>query len=285
MIIYVDVLLFVNAVVDYLLICAASAVLRKSMKSKRKIIAAFVSSLFSLCVFLPDLGVIGDIAVRLAASAVTVLVGFGYGNFRSFLRAFSAFFAVTFIYGGAMTAVYAIFSPEKMAVENGVVYYDVSLAALLVLSTVIYVLMVLLKKITARDCELAKRCDVTLKYKSVAVTSSAMVDTGQSVKDLFSDSVVLVVDRPTAVRLFGSAEAEALIGAETSFDVSCTERFRMIPIETVSGTKLLPAVKIDGAVIKDGAKTYRLHKPIAAIGEMTGSRDYSVIIPPEALTL
>ncbi len=283
--IYVDVLIFINTVVDYLLLCATSCLLKYKIPFVRKLIAAFVSALFSLYIFLPSQSFVIELLMRVLSSAVTVAIGYKIKPLKSFLRALAVFYAVSFIYFGFMAGLWMLFEPAKMSLNNGVVYFDVSPLTLITLSFVFYVVIVLVKKLTQRSDEFAKRCEITLIFGSHSIKRLAMVDSGHSLNDMFSDSVVLIIDRDTSLELFGEADTESMLNLNPPFDQELCLRFRMIPIKTVSVEKTMPAIRLDKADIELGLKSFHLHKPIAVISEGRLSPEYSVIIPPEAINL
>ena len=56
------------------------------------IISDIAASLCSLAIFLPELGVVFSIALRLAVSSTVVLAAFGFGNLRRFVGIVGGFF-------------------------------------------------------------------------------------------------------------------------------------------------------------------------------------------------
>ncbi len=285
MVIYVDVLIFLNTVVDFLLLSAVQCVLKTVTVAWRKFVAAFVSAMFSLYIFLPPLPIGVDFLFRLVSSALAVLICFGFKSIRRYVRFLFVFYAFSFIYAGAMLGIYLLLKPASMSVNNGVVYFDISPLTLITFSFVIYLVTVAFKKLFGKESPLAKRCVVRLTLGEKEFERSAMVDSGHNLSDLFSDSVVIIIDRKTAVKFFGESDTEKMLNLMPPSDDNIRSRFRLTPAKTVSGESVLPAVRLDSMTITSGKQTYIQPKPVAIIsGEILGD-DYSVIIPPEALTV
>ncbi len=280
-----DVLVFINTVVDYLLLSATSCLLKYKVPFVRKLIAAFVSALFSLYIFLPSQGFVIGLLMRALSSSVTVAVCYKIKPVKSFFRALAAFYTATFIYFGLMAGLWMLFEPTQMSLNNGVVYFNVSPLMLITLSFVFYVVIVLVKKLTQKSDEFAKRCEITLIYGDKTIKRRAMVDSGHSLSDMFSDSIVLIIDRDTSKELFGEVQTVNMLKLIPPADSEIAVKFRMIPLKTVSAEKIMPAVRLDKAVIEIGLRNFNLHKPIAVISEGKLSNEYSVIIPPEAINL
>ncbi len=285
MIIYVDVLLFINLIIDYLLLSVTQKFAQFNPRFFRKLLAAFVSSLFSLYIFLPPQPTVIEILMRLISSSVTVMICFGFQNARLFLRRLFIFFAASFVYAGLMAGVWMLLKPSLMSINNGIVYFDISPIWLIAASLLFYIAIVLIKKLTGKQAEFAKRCEVTLTFGENTVKAYAMVDSGHSLNDAFSGGTVMIIDKRLSVGLFGENDTDSMMTANVPQSQEVVKRFRLIPANTVTGEKMLPAVRIDSADILNGKQTHRLIKPTAVISNTCISDDCSVIIPPSALNI
>ena len=106
MVVYADILVIVNFIVDYFLLKASAAILHIKPPLLRQLSAAAIGGLSSLYIFAPDFGIFVGGIYRSAVCAVMVLCGFGFKSTKCFLRAAGVLFLVTCGYGGIMTAVY-----------------------------------------------------------------------------------------------------------------------------------------------------------------------------------
>ncbi len=283
MTVYVDILLFINTVVDFIILSATCVLVKSRLKLWRKILASLSGAMFSLYIFLPPLGFWFGLLLRLSASVTAVLIAFGFKNVRRYLRCLGVFYAVSFIYCGGMAGIWMLFEPQKMSVNNGVVYFDVSPLLLITLSFVFYVILTVVRKLTGREAEYSKRISVGLQFLKQSVEVTAMVDTGHTMSDGIGNSTVVVIDTPTAVALFGVLDTELMTALQPPENIKIKVKFRLVPIKTVSGEAVMPAVKIDRLKVTEGKKTFVISHPLAVIASEQLADDYSAIIPPEAL--
>lgn len=280
MIIYIDVLLFVNFFIDVLLVSLTGLAVGVKLTLKRLILSALVAALFSLYIFLPAKGLIFELIIRLLSSAVTVLVAFGYHNIRRYLRAFFSFYAVSFLFAGAIMGLKLAFPNSKVRVNNGVVYFDISPVLLIAMSFVIYLIIFVARKFTAKTAVTADRYKLKITVGEVSVGCTGMADSGHSLKDAFGDSMVFIIDRKTAEELFGTANCECLLSLVPPEGV-LQSRFRLIPVKTVSGERMLPGVRCDLLEIYDtgGDMISNEKYPIAVVSESGLGDDFSAILP------
>ena len=283
MVIYVDVLIFINTVIDFLLLTLAGTLSSTKPRFLRKLIASIVSALFSLYIFLPPQPTVIEILMRLVSSSVAVAICFGYINTRSYLRRLFTFFAVSFIYAGLMAGIVMLLNPSVMSMNNGVVYFNISPIWLISLSLLFYIAIVLIKKLTGRQSECAKECDIEFFINDKTCRARAMVDSGHTLNDAFSDSTVIIVDKSIAETLFGKSDTECMLSVQTPATSEISRRFRILPVNTVSGERLLPAVKIDNATVHNNSTVIKLNKPILVISNQILSDGYTSIISPRVL--
>lgn len=282
MIVYVDILLFLNTVVDFIILNATCALTRIEVKLWRKIVASLLSALFSLYIFLPPLGFWLGLLLRLSASLTAVLTAFGFKNVRRFLRCSALFYGVSFIYAGGMAGIWMLFKPQNMSINNGIVYFDVSPLLLITFSFIFYVIITVIKKLTGREADSAERIAVNLIFNKQSVETTAMLDTGHTLTDSFGNSEIIIIDRLTAEVLFGVSNTLLMISLEPPED-DLKRVFRLMPIKTVSGESIMPAMKIDRMKVTYKKKTFVISKPITVICDTMLGDDYSVVVSPSVL--
>lgn len=273
LVVYADILVIVNFIVDYFLLKASAAILHIKPPLLRQLSAAAIGGVSSLYIFVPDFGIFIGGIYRSAVCAVMVLCGFGFKGAKCFLRAAGVLFLVTCGYGGIMTAVYTFLKPKGMTVVNSVVYFDISPAVLIGVSVIAYLLFMLLSAVFSKASKFAERCEITVTAEEKSVTMEGIVDTGNSVKDCLSGAEVIIADSEYVKALLGSDSPER--------DIRLKSRYRILPLTTVSGGGALDGFRCDSAVVTDGERTVRLDKPILAVSKTPLRDDYQAIVNPE----
>ena len=277
MVIYVDILIFVNFVIDYLILRLEAKILKINYKLWRLVIGAISSSVFSLYIFLPKQGIIIDILIRVLCSVVTILIAFGFCNLKYYFRNIVVFFAVSYLFAGIVFCLTTIRPNNNINVYNGVVYFNISPVLLLLMSFIIYLLIAILKKVFNKTAETADRLNVSLKFYGISITTVAIIDTGHSLCDIFGDNLMIIIDKRLAFKLFGTTDVEIMLQMLPPVSENVSKRFRLIPIKTVSGEKMLPGVKIDSITILKANTKYK--NPVAVISDSDLGDDFSVIMP------
>lgn len=246
MTVYVDVLLCINIFVNYLLLALTRRLLHNGAGGLRMLLSAGAGSLYSLIIFLPELSPILKLFANTGVIVLMVLVAFAPKNIKSFLKLFFAFIGVNFAFAGIMLAVWIFIAPDGMLYNNSVVYFDIDIKLLTVLSIVCYAVLRLVGALAKRTAPKDKTVSISFNHFGKCVTANALIDTGNSLKDGFTGAPVIIADESTVRALVGNSLYTLLDGNETD-----RVRIRLIPISTVSSGGYLAAFTVEEAVINN----------------------------------
>lgn len=276
MIVYVDVLLVINLFVNYFLLLVTKTLLHKTVRRKRLVLGAVLGSLYALVIFLPKLPNIVTLLMHLAASCLIVLAAFPVENAKAFFKAFAAFFAVNFAFAGLMLALWLGFRPNGMVYQNGAVYFDIDIKILILSSAACYLLLTLIFRLLRRRAPDNAVYDIELLQNGKTVIAKALLDTGHSLSDGFSDRPVLVASRRVVQRLADASLLPFLKG-ETAPLSGSAAHIRLIPYSSVRGSGVLKAFCIEE--VRVPSRSYRLQNVLLALSETEfSSGEYEVLL-------
>lgn len=237
-VVYGDVYLAINFTMDWLALYLTAKAAKLPVRPLRISIAAALGAGYALAsLFLPDGNALSTFTA-LAFPVLLILIAFGWqGGWRELLRPLAAFWAVSFLLGGAATAVSYLVArwAEREAVISGQVetlpadlpFWGVLLLALVVGAVVSLLLRVRKKLPQTVTVEVGESAESL-------VTLSGMVDSGNLLVEPLSGHSVILVDRSAA----------AFLPSELAFlrDGSApalTPRLRLIPYSTAAGEGIL----------------------------------------------
>jgi len=269
MTVYADILILVNFIVDYFLLLLTANFLRKKSKLWRHILSSVLGGIFSLYIFLPQTNFLFQSLIHILMCAALCIVAFGYGDIKTFLTSVAVLFCVNFAYSGAMIAVWLIFEPYGMVVNNSVVYFNISPLFLILFSVIGYFVVLLLRRLLKKAFAQNTYCDVLVSCGNNSLKLVGIVDTGNSLKDVFGTSQILITEENIVNTILGEEKHNPL-------------RFRKIPCNTVAGNALLDGYRADTARVSFNSKSYNFKNPILAISTAPLS-DCKIIVNPENL--
>lgn len=270
MVIYADVLIVLNVLVDYFLLKLTAKIICKSPSLLRLITGSILGGICSLYIFLPSQNVLTEALMRMLISFVITLSVFGFHNLKTFLQSTAVFFIVTFAYAGGMLGVWYIFEPHGMAVNNAVVYFNISPVLMICLSVAFYIIVSILRYLLSKNSSQAKKCKIRVLLGDNTAETDAIVDTGNSLSDAFGMSQVIIVDKAFAQKLINNVE-------------DTVSRYRVLPCNTVSGKTMLEGYRCDKAFLNYEGNETMISRPIIAISKTPLDNECQAIINPRSV--
>lgn len=232
MCVYVDILIILNTLVNYFILLAVDKVLRLHSKRWRILLGGAVGGLSSLLLFLENLGIVMTLLKILTAIFMTV-VTFGIKPIRRLLKSVFLLFAITFLFGGLLFAIYIFFDKDILIYSNGIVYFDIDLTFLIICTVISYAVITVISKITDKKAPKSKEYYVTVENTGKTISCTALMDTGNNLREPFSDYPVIMLDKELFNKLFTE------------------DKIRLIPVSTVNGESVIKAFRPQKLIIND----------------------------------
>lgn len=223
--VYVDVLIILNTLVNYFMLLAVRKITRAHTSRPRIALGSLVGGFSSMLIFLEDLGAIMTVLKLLTAVLMTIIT-FGVKPLKSLLKKVFWLFAISFIFGGLMFAIYMFFDTDILIYTNGIVYFDIDITFLVVCSVFSYIVITVIAKFTDKKAPKSQEYYVTIQQKDKVISATALMDTGNALREPFSSYPVVMVEKD----LF------------SQFSIP-DDKFRLIPVTTVNGDSLIKAFR------------------------------------------
>ena len=188
LVIYIDVLLVVNLYINYFLVRGTSLMLRRKVSPLRVILASAVGAVGSLLILVPDLNPILCVLIKIALGIGITFAAFGRQNKIDFLISSLSFLVVSFIFGGAMTALWNIAAPAGIFVRNGTAYFDIPIIAAALFTAALYGGFRVFRTIIDRR-KPQSHAVVRIRNGAAEVTLDGLADTGNSHRKTCFDHV------------------------------------------------------------------------------------------------
>lgn len=236
-VVYADILIFINFIVNYLMLKAVACISVHKVKRWRILLSSFSGGLFSLIVYVENIPAIINILIKILFMSFMILLAFEIKTFRSFLKNFLLFFIVNIIFGGIMLAVNIFLLPEASLYNNGVVYFDLDIITLTLVSFVSYILLTAVNKIVENKTPSKCSYSIKIKYDNTVIEGNALFDSGNTLCDCFSGKPVIIANKNFLNKILNNNPVDNL------------KNFRLIPFGTINGNGVLPAFSADSVSI------------------------------------
>ena len=236
-VVYADILIFINFIVNYLMLKTVAYISAHKTKRWRILLSSFIGALFSLIIYIENIPFIINILIKILFMSFMILLAFEIKTFRSFLKNLLLFFTVNIIFGGIMLVINIFLLPESSLYNNGVVYFDLDILSLTLISFISYILLTAINKIIKNKTPSKCSYSIRIKYDDETIEGNALFDSGNTLCDCFSGKPVIIANKTFLNKITNRKPVENL------------KNFRMIPFGTINGNGVMPAFSPDSVSI------------------------------------
>lgn len=262
--IYIDVLFFINFVLDSTLLVITGRFSGKNLSPLRIVAGGLVGGIYSVSVFFASLSFLSSGIIKIAVSALMICISFSFSSAKEFFRLLLCFYLSAFLMGGTVAAVF-YFLGRPGIMSNGVYYFPLSTLQLMFVGLPLgMVLSLHLKKTKNRLMSFGKHCTVTIICGENKLTSEGLIDTGCSLTDPYFNRPAIIIDPEMVQKLFAQPPP-----------------FRLIPYSTIRSGGLLKAFSPDLCIIYSAENEFVCNCTVAISPEFSGGK---IIINPDVFS-
>jgi len=243
--IYLDVLLLENLVINYLILYVTAKFSRLKVSTLRLFLGAIVGALYVVVIILqPGIKVYYTTVAKILLSIFIVAITFSPTKVLPFIKTLVNFYISTFIFAGAALA-FLFFNQQGGFVRNGIVYvFGQSKWSLMLFSivTVGLIIKIFIEVIQSRISRERLIIPVKISFDNRMIYLSALIDTGNSLKDPLTNTPVMIVEFKALQELL-PVEIKRIFENSQEDDLNCVSatistskwfsRFRLIPFSSL----------------------------------------------------
>ncbi len=292
-VVYIDVLFLVNFFMDFVVLTTTGALLKIRTGLIRRILGAALGALcYCITLYLPwKIGMPGRFGIMLAAACVMGRIVFSIRGVKKLCRFLLIFHASAFFLGGAVTAIYNYtrlgYYLRKAAKGDLYAQRLAGVLALIVLASCVFG-KVAAASLRQRKKEKELYCEILLSHKGRNKRASALLDTGNHLKEPVSRKPVILMDIADAGELLDKSTEDVVREFyKTGTLKEAGERIRMVPYHSVGKNYgMLAAVFLEQVQVQMEDETVELSNVCTGFteGPVSASKNYQVIFNIELLS-
>lgn len=249
MVVYLDVLLLVDLVVDYFLLLSVKRITMSPGGKLRLFLGAIPAAVSSLILLCPRLPLLLNLLYMAVTAAIVVFIAFPNSNWRTFLHRALWYFAVNLGFGGIIYCL-AQFCGMKGVLQNNLAVY-IQVSPLLLLGSIIGVYLVLKLLLLFGEPHGAVTKNFQIRIGGYEFFAEVLLDTGFRLSDCMTGQpVLLITDLKRLPQALYKEVDKYRAGEETALP------FRLIPAGSVFGEGLLAALTADWVACKGKKLTH-----------------------------
>lgn len=260
-------LFIINFFITFLLLEVTARLTKRRAQTLRLVLASVLGGVYSFILLVPHLAAPVSVLSKAAASVLILLAAFRFYRVKSFFHALMIFLFTNFIFLGVIVGCILLLHAERIKVNNGVPYFAIGARGLLLCAAAAYAVSLLIIRLYNRRTATRELFWVTVEKDGKSASFFAFADTGNRLREPFSDAPVMVVSCEKLKRL------------------SVHEGKRIIPARTIGGAGYYEAFRPDSVVIKTAGGEEVVDNVYIALSEHLTADDYAAVFNPEILSV
>ena len=276
MTVYLDVVLIENLCMNYIILFATSYILKIKQKHIMMILSSLLGGIYAIATYMGVLKIYSNIFFKIILSIIMIYLAFTPNTIKLLIKELIFFYLISFVFGGCAFALLYFIKPQNILIRNGsyVGTYPIKIAILggIVGFTIIVVALKLIKsKLRKKDISY----EITIWLGEKNITTTAILDTGNMLKDPITLMPVIIVEKETLKEILPNSILDNLkniIGGDVPKEVYEDEnlkyitRFKVIPFKSIGKENgMLLGFKADKVTIKQEEKIKIITKVIIGI--------------------
>lgn len=281
MTLYVDIVFLENVFMNSIILLATGVILKDKTRIIRNLISSSIGAVYAIIIYTSHIEIYSNIFLKIMLSLVIVYIAFKPQNTKSLLKHLIIFYLTSFTFGGVAFALLYFVRPQDILIQNGVLIGTYPIKMILIGGIVGFVIITIsFKNIKGKLKREDIYCNVKLNVEEKTKIITALIDTGNFLKDPITKIPVIVAERESLKGLFPD---EILLNTSKiinggSIDLGeYASKVRVIPFKSLGKDNgLLLGIKIDEAYIEYQDNVYEIKNVIIGIynGILSRNRKY-----------
>ena len=249
-VIYVDILVLVNAIIGYLLLRCTAFFAGRVQKPWRMCAGALCAGFSALSLLWPNLPTAISVLIKIVSAALIIAVSFPFDGLKTFLKAAFWYFALNIALGGVV--ILSMYSGVKSIVyDNLSLYIHISPVLLIGCMIAMYLLTQLFAYMFGKP-QTPQILQYTLLLNECRITGVALLDTGYHVKDAMTGKQTLLVSFSAVQNLLCEDIQKMLLDYFKQGTIS--RGIYLSSVHTAAGLRALPTMR--SLSLQLGTKNY-----------------------------
>ena len=280
-VVYADVLIVLNMVITFILLLTVKIFAGVGTNTVRIMLASLVGGVYSLIILAPKMHLVLLLLAKAGMCISISFIAFHIRNFRKMARCCVLFLFASFLYAGILYAFSYFFQTDALIVNNGAAYFQLSAVSLVLICAAVYGVLYLLRKKLFLTKQRDMIYEMNITYDVHDIKIKALLDTGHTVKDVYTGKPVIILNADYASFLTGIPADTDVNGWADADPKLC---FRLLPMQVLGGETYLPAFIANKVTVScTQSISERKDVCVAVTKDKLGEQNYQALISEDLI--
>lgn len=281
MIVYLDIILLENIVMNYIILLATAVVSKAKRNPFKILLSSLLGSIYAVISFVSSLEIYSTLILKILLSIAMIHLAFKPPTIKKLLKQVVLFYLTSFAFGGCAFFLLYYIRPQDILIQNGVYIgtYPIKIALLGGILGFI-IINIAFKLVKERINKNNMFCQITIELEEKKVEVKALIDTGNLLREPITKVPVIVVEKDS---LEGLIEKELLLhiqdiilAKEVSIPENYLAKIKVIPFTSLGKQNgMLVGIKVDKIILHMEEEEKEIKGIIVGIYDKTLTKNHA----------
>lgn len=290
MTIYIDIIFLENLFMNIIILFATGIILKTKLKITRICIASAIGALYAILMYIYEMQIYSNFCLKFVLSIAIVEMAYNPRTLKIFLKYLIIFYLTSFTFGGVAFALIYFVNPKKIVFNNGELIGIYPVKMILIGGIIGFILIIIsFKNIRKKFTKGDMFCTIKITVDKTSKCLTAIIDTGNFLKDPISKAPVIVVNMENLRDILPLNILENIKEIINGEDINIggyAKKIRLIPFSSLGRNNgLLLGVKADDVIVNYQENLISIKNCIIGIytGILNKEDKYQALIGLEAI--
>ncbi len=196
MTIYLDIVLFENIFLNFIIILSTAIIGKTQIKVIRIFIASLIGGLFAICNYIINLDWILGMILKLLISLIMIKISFFNCNLKKLIKQLMFFYLVSFTFGGIAFMLLFFINPQNIIIKSNHLVGSYPLKVAIISGIIGFLIFFIISKMIRNNfSKKSLLCDIEIFNNGNIKKIKTMIDTGNLLKEPISKTDVVIVEK------------------------------------------------------------------------------------------
>ena len=211
--IYIDLIFLENIIMNVIILYETAIILKVKAKAWRIIVSSCIGSIYAIVLYITGFSIFNSVFSKMILSLIElsefkvivwslpswftliVYVAFAPPNIKKMFKDTIIFYLTSFVFGGMALYLIYFIKPQEVLIKNGMFVGDYILKVFILGGMLAFIVIkisikIIKTKINPKDMY----CKIKIKLNQKSLETTAMIDTGNLVKEPITNTPVIIVE-------------------------------------------------------------------------------------------
>lgn len=285
MTLYIDVIFLENVFMNSIILLATDVILKDKTRILRNIISSTIGAIYAIIIYISHIEIYSNVILKIMLSFAIVYVAFKPATVKSFIKHVVIFYLTSFTFGGVAFALLYFVRPQDILFQDGVLIGTYPIKMILAGGIVGFLIITIaFKNIKGRMSKNDMYCNVKIYLKEKYVDITAIIDTGNFLREPITKMPVIVVEKEKLKDIFPNNildNIDSIINGDNIHLGEFSAKIRAIPFKSLGKENgLLLGIKVDNVKIYYEDMEHKITDVIVGIynGKLSKNGKYTGLV-------